>query len=276
MELPLAVFEHKDCPIHYALHGPEGAPLVVFTHGAGIDHRTFLPQVPVVAERYRTLVWDVRGHGRSRPSGRPFSIPLAAEDLAGLLDHVGYQQAVLVGQSMGAYISQELAYRQPGRVSAMVIVGATCIAMRYPRWETLALRWSLPVFRIPWEPLKRMMARSGALQPASRAYAYEAFSQLSHAEFYRIWVGVSQCLHEDPDYRFSRPLLITHGARDGTGTVRRHAAAWASREPLARYVVIPDASHMANQDNPGFFNALLLGFLDSVTGEASAGQGAGR
>lgn len=263
MDWSLAVFEHENCPIHYALLGPEGNPPVVFTHGAGIDHRTFAPQVPVIAERYRVLIWDVRGHGRSRPDGGVFSIPRAAEDLVALLDHLGYRQVVLVGQSMGGYISQELAYRYPDRVCAMVIIGATCITMRYPRWELLALRCSLPIFRsIPWELLKCMMAYYSALQPATRAYAYQAFSQLSQAEFYRIWVGISRCLHEDPDYRFSKPLLITHGAHDRTGTVRKHAPAWAAREPLARYVVIPNAGHMANQDNPNFFNEILLDFLD--------------
>jgi len=263
MDWSLAVFEHENCPIHYALPGPEGNPPVVFTHGAGIDHRTFAPQVPVIAERYRVLIWDVRGHGRSRPDGGVFSIPRAAEDLVALLDHLGYRQVVLVGQSMGGYISQELAYRYPDRVCAMVIIGATCITMRYPRWELLALRCSLPIFRsIPWELLKCMMAYYSALQPATRAYAYQAFSQLSQAEFYRIWVGISRCLHEDPDYRFSKPLLITHGAHDRTGTVRKHAPAWAAREPLARYVVIPNAGHMANQDNPNFFNEILLDFLD--------------
>lgn len=79
------------------------------------------------------------------------------------------------------------------------------------------------------------MAYYSALQPATRAYAYEALSRLSRDEFCRIWLGVSQCL------RFSKPLLITQGVHDRTGTIRKHAAAWVAREPLARYVVIQDA-----------------------------------
>lgn len=268
VEWPFAVFEHEDCPIHYALLGPENRPLVVFTHGAGLDHRTFAPQVAVVAAQYRVLVWDVRGHGRSRPAAREFSVPAAAQDLAALLDHVGCRQAILVGQSMGSYISQELAYRYPERAAAMVAIGATPITMRYPAWERIALRWSLPIFRIvPWESLKRMMAYHSAVQAEVRVYAYEAFSQLSQDEFYRIWVGVSQCLHEDLEYRFSKPLLITHGAQDRVGTVRKHAPVWAEREPLGRYVVIPGAGHMANQDHPAFFNTVLMDFLSSVSRE---------
>lgn len=68
------VLERAGCPIHYWLTGPEERPLVVFTHGATIDHREFDPQVPVVAEEYRVLTWDVRSHGQSRPAREAFSI----------------------------------------------------------------------------------------------------------------------------------------------------------------------------------------------------------
>jgi len=117
---------------------------------------------------------------------------------------------------------------------------------------------------MPWEALKRMMAYHSAVQDEVRAYAYEAFRQLSQEEFYHIWVAVSRCLRENPEYRFAKPLLITHGAHDRVGTVRKHVPVWAEREPLGRYVVIPDAGHMANQDNPTFFNTILMDFLGSV------------
>ena len=57
------VMERKGCPLHYWVGGPQGQPLVVFTHGACVDHHSFDPHVPVVAQRYRVLSWDVRGHG---------------------------------------------------------------------------------------------------------------------------------------------------------------------------------------------------------------------
>ena len=57
------------------------------------------------------------------------------------------------------------------------------------------------------------------------------------------------------------PLLLTHGDQDATGSIRRQAPWWAAYEPDVRYVVIPDASHNANQDNRAFFNETLRAFL---------------
>jgi pimeloyl-ACP methyl ester carboxylesterase len=65
----------------------------------------FDAQLPAVVQSYRVLVWDVRGHGQSQPVGTGFSILLATEDLLAILDEAGYEQAKLVGQSMGSYIA---------------------------------------------------------------------------------------------------------------------------------------------------------------------------
>src|SRR5690606_27347453 len=67
--------------IHYWVGGPEGRPLVTLTHGATMDHRMFDAQIPALADSYRVLICDVRGHGRSQPLGINFSIAAAAEDL---------------------------------------------------------------------------------------------------------------------------------------------------------------------------------------------------
>src|SRR5574340_484037 len=100
-DLQLSVLEREGCPIHYGLLGPEHAPLVVLTHGAGIDHREWEPQLPVLTPEYRVLLWDIRGHGLSRPSGAPLTVPRVLDDLLALLDLLGVDQAAFVGHSMG-------------------------------------------------------------------------------------------------------------------------------------------------------------------------------
>ena len=70
----------------YWLTGPEKAPLVVFTHGATIDHRTWNPQLKALEGKYRVLVWDVRGHGQSQPMGHDSTVAGAAEDMVAVLE----------------------------------------------------------------------------------------------------------------------------------------------------------------------------------------------
>jgi 3-oxoadipate enol-lactonase len=119
------VLQRAGCPLHYWLDGPEGRPLVVFTHGAWLDHTAFAEQVALVVRAYRVLSWDVRAHGRSRPTPT-FTIRAATTDLVALLDHLGYAQAILVGHSMGGNIAQEVVFLHPTRVRALVLVGCTC------------------------------------------------------------------------------------------------------------------------------------------------------
>lgn len=253
--------------IHYWVAGPDNGPLVAFTHGASMDHRMFDAQVsPVVAEGYRVLTWDVRGHGRSKPIGTEFTVPAVAEDLLALIDHLGHEKAVLVGQSFGGYVSQELAFRHSERVAALVVIGSIDVTVLPSRLERLGLTLSPYLFKLwPDSHLRKVVAKQTAVKPEVQRYAHEATRQLSKPEFVTVWKAVAHCLHEEPDYRLQQPLLVTHGKHDETGIVAKAVPEWAERAPDARYEIIPDAGHNANQDNPTFFNRHLLDFLREQT-----------
>lgn len=252
--------------VHAWDSGPVDGPVVVLTHGATMDHRMFDPQVPALTEAgYRVITWDLRGHGASRPLGaEPFTVPLLVEDLLTVLDHLGVTGPVVAGgQSLGGYVAQELVFRHPERVAALVIIGSTCLTLPISRAEDWALRSSPWWFRPwPWRLLTQVVARSTARDPAVQAYAAGAIGVIGKRDFLRIWEGVATCLHAEPGYRITQPILLLHGAEDRTGTIARSAPEWAARGPHCRYAVIPTASHNANQDNPTETNRLLLEFLD--------------
>lgn len=259
------VMDRAGSRIHAWVSGPASGPAIVWTHGATMDHRMFDPQVgPLVAAGYRVITWDLRGHGRSQPLGDPpVDVPAFTEDLAALLDDLGVTgRLCIAGQSLGGYVAQEFLRRHPERVSSLVIVGSTCTTGPLPWWEHAALLsstwWFAPW---PWGHLKRIVATSTAARPDVQAYAEEAIGQMKKADFLQVWRGLTRSIRPDPDHRIEVPLLLTHGDRDRTGNVARTAPAWAEREAQCRYVVIPGASHNANQDNPAFFNRVLLEFL---------------
>ncbi len=256
--------QRPGCQLHYWLGGPEDGSLVAMLHGATMDHQMFDEQVAALINDYRVLAWDTRGHGKSRPVAGDFALTYCADDLKALLDHLGVEQVVVVGQSRGGYIAQQFYLRYPQYVRAVVVIGSTCIAVPYSRLEVLALKMSLPLFNLwPYEHFVETVARSTALQPAVRDYARRTVRQLSRAEFLIIWKAVTLAVDEKgiPDHRIHLPLLLTHGDQDRTGTIRRDAPKWAAYEPDVQYVVIPEAGHNANQDNPLFFNRVLLEFL---------------
>ena len=262
LDLTEHVLERAGCPLHYWASGPEGRPLVVFTHGLCVDHRSWQYQLPVVAKDYRVLNWDVRGHGLSQPMGQRFSAALAAEDLLAMMDQLGYQKAVFVGHSNGTYIHQELVFRHPERVQALVMTDGTCITWPRSNVENWLIRNATKTMHLfPFETLKRSGLPNDSVKQDVQAYIYEAYSMIPKPEYITLCESATECLHSEPGYRITQPVLLVHGDQDRLGDIAKIAPKWAAREPNCRYEVIPNASHMAMMDNPEVYNRLLLDFL---------------
>ena len=119
----VGLIERKGLNIHYWIGGKADAPLVVFTHGATIDHHEWDATLPLVGENFRILTWDVCGHGLSRPA--PFAIEDAVNDLLAILNEIHVEQAVFIGHSMGGNLHQELVFQYPERVKAMACLDCT-------------------------------------------------------------------------------------------------------------------------------------------------------
>jgi 3-oxoadipate enol-lactonase len=256
------ILERAGCTLHYWMGGPEGKPLVVFTHGLCVDHRSWDKQIPVVVPSYRVLTWDVRGHGLSQPMGQPFNAKLAVEDLLAILDILGSTKAVFVGHSNGTYIGQELAFSYPERVQALVIADGTCITWPHTAFENWIVRHSADTMNLfPYETLKKAGLSNDSANKEVQDYVYQAFSMLSKKDFIALTKGAFTCLHSEPGYHIQQPLLLVHGDQDKMGDIAKIAPQWARSEPNCQYVVIPDARHMAIMDNPELFNKLLMDFL---------------
>ena len=88
---------------YYEVHG-EGEALV-FIHGLGSSSGDWQFQTAFFPEYFKTIVYDVRGHGQSEKAKGPYSVPLFAKDLAELLNELGIEKAHIVGLSMGGWIA---------------------------------------------------------------------------------------------------------------------------------------------------------------------------
>ena len=102
------------CIIHYWLSGNPDNQLIFLAHGAAVDHLQFDLQIPCLMEDYQVLRWDMRGHGQSRPLEGPFSVKNAVDDLVNMLDSLGKEEAIFMGQSAGTYVIQEMAFLHHG------------------------------------------------------------------------------------------------------------------------------------------------------------------
>ena len=259
-ELKEFTLERDGCPVHYWVGGPEGAPLVVFTHGATIDHHEWDPTLPLVADKFRVLTWDVPGHGLSRPA--QFDLRQAVEDLLAILDLLQVRQAIFVGHSMGGNLGQELDFYHPERVKAMVFLDCTWNFQKLTSVESIALGLAGPIFKL--YSYKSLVDQSLAIianPQTSRQLLRPAVELLNKEDFIQIMLATAKCLHYEPGYAIKKPLLLMVGDKDNTGNISKAMPQWAKAEPDCRLVVIPNARHAANLDNPEFFHKTLLDFL---------------
>jgi proline iminopeptidase len=103
-----------------------GPALLLMHGGPGFDHTCFRPAFDRMAVECRVIYYDHRSNGRSgRPSIETFTIEQAADDAAGLLDHLDVARAVVCGHSYGGFIAQEFASRHPDRLAGLVLVDTT-------------------------------------------------------------------------------------------------------------------------------------------------------
>jgi pimeloyl-ACP methyl ester carboxylesterase len=266
--------ERPGCRIHYWLTGPPDAPLVTLSHAALVDHTFFAGLMPALAPHYQVLTWDIRGHGASRPLSGPFSVVDAVADLAAITDSLGIRRAVMLGQSMGTYVGQEMTFRHPDRVSALIVIGGTCITAD-PGWlGRESLKAAAPIMKAwPYASLKKESVKASAEEESSRDYLRQRFDELSKDEYLVIMDGVDRCIHPEPGYRTPGPTLLLVGEHDKTGDVRKSMTAWAQREPGDEYHVIAGAGHCANLDRPGEVNILIGRFLERhLPHQGRAGQ----
>ena len=254
--------ERPDARIQFWVQGGEGAPTVVFLHGATLDHHAWDPQVEVLRERFRTVVVDLRGHGESRMEGR-FAFDAAVEDVMALLHRLRAAPVALVGLSLGGNIAQEIVYRAPELVDALVVADSTCNTASRPLQAPWAIAALASLGMTSRESFLQRAALATAQDEAVQRYVLDVNANRSTRDAIQIVASLlASALHADPDYRLPIPTLLVHGDGDGMGDIVEGTRVWAGREPLGLYVTIPDAGHASNQDNPEVFTAELAAFLD--------------
>ncbi len=166
MELIEASLERNGCRLHYWTGGKADAPLVVFTHGASVDHHEWDATLSRVGEHFRVMAWDVRGQGLSRP-GR-FDFVEAQADLLALMDTLGVEQACLVGHSMGGNLHQELAFHHPERITALVMLDCTWNFQKLSGSDRFWLKLAGPIFKL--YPYKSLINQSLVVTAISKEF----------------------------------------------------------------------------------------------------------
>ena len=119
--------ESNGIRLHVTTAGPRGGDPVLLIHGFPETSYEWRHQIPALADAgYRVIAPDTRGFGKSdKPHGR-YSRKLLADDMLGVLDHFGVEQAALVGHDWGGIIGFKLIIDNPERVSRAALMDTLC------------------------------------------------------------------------------------------------------------------------------------------------------
>jgi pimeloyl-ACP methyl ester carboxylesterase len=96
-------------------------PVVILSHGFLMDHTMFDAQVAALTPKYRVITWDERGFGGTLATSE-FTFWDSANDVLGLMDHLGIDSAVIGGMSQGGFLSLRVALTAPSRVKALSLL----------------------------------------------------------------------------------------------------------------------------------------------------------
>jgi pimeloyl-ACP methyl ester carboxylesterase len=258
-------------------------PPVVFVHGLSGSWQNWLEQLPVFARDHRVVAFDLPGFGASEIPDWQISISGYGRWMDALYDALGIDVAAVVGNSMGGFISAELAIAYPARVERLVLVSAAGLTVEHQRHDrTLAVLRTLD---------RRLAAYAGWLGTRSDTLARRPrarrmiFGLVAHrpdllpgplvAEQIRGsgkpgFVPALDALTSYPIRdrlpEIACPTLVVWGTKDWLVPVR-DADEFARLIPNARKVVWPKTGHMAMLERPLAFHQLLAAFLAEEPGE---------
>jgi len=250
--------------LHYTIEG--NGPWLVMSHSLACNLAMWDAQAAALAQRFKVLRYDMRGHGRSDVPGGAYTLELLAADAKGLCDALGVREAHWVGISIGGMIGQTLALAEPRLLKSLVLANTTS---RNP--PEAAPMWAE---RIRIAETQGMEAH---VEPTLARWFTEGFrnahpervAPIADAIRSTPVAGFVGCCHAIPKINLTArlkeircPALVIAGEHDPGATV---AVARTIHEnlPGSELVVLP-AAHLSNVEQPEGFNRALVQFYDRI------------
>lgn len=256
-----------DINLYYEWHGDAAGPPVVFVRGTGADSSRWLPQVAEYKTRYRCLIFDNRGSGKSDAPPGPYSVKMMAEDTLALLDALGVESCHLSGLSLGGAIALRMAIEAPQRVATLQLHGSWARTYGYAEmylsllkrfletggldlYYEGALLYLFPPEHITreYEQVQDTLARMKANSSPVEGLMGQLEANLTHDEADRL-------------HLVSAPTLVTVGELDMC-LPPLYSRELAQGIPDAELVVFPGGSHLFGLQDPPSFNRATLDWLD--------------
>lgn len=252
----------NDAALHCQIEGPSDAPALVFSNSLGTDFRIWDAVVADLAQDYRILRYDKRGHGLSDDPDTGWSMGELVGDVAALMEHFGLKGAAVVGLSVGGLIAQGLAAERPDLVRLMVLADTAARIGNEDLWndriaqvksagiesmaDAILERWFAPDFHADGN---FAMWRNMLVRTSDQGYA-------------RVSAAIRDTDLVTSTSGLTLPTLAVVGDRDGA-TPPDLVRETADLVLGSQFEIIRGAGHLPCVEKPQVFTRLLRDFLKS-------------
>lgn len=249
--------------VAYRLDGPEDASVVMLSNSLMSNHTMWDPQMSELTKSFRVLRYDTRGHGLTEAPPGPYSIKLLAEDAVALIDALSVEKVHFAGLSMGGMIGQYLGANYSGRLHSLLLCDTASEMPTPAMWndriataqdqgitgliDGTLTRWFTKAFLnneiASVEKVAEMIRATDSVGYIACASAIRDMSQTSILSNIEV------------------PTIIIVGEDDPACTVEQ-SKVLEQHIKDSELVVIKNAAHLSNIEQPEVFNATMLTFLN--------------
>jgi len=251
--------------IAYQIDGPEQGPAVIMSNSLMSSLEMWDQTISALTDRYRVVRYDTRGHGQSQVTDGPYSIALLAEDLVALMDALNINQAHLVGLSMGGMICQYIGANYPERALSLSLCDTASEMPPRSMWEErFAIAKSQGIAGLIDGTIKRWFLGDFINRATEQINTVRKMILATPVDGY---LGCASAVRDMAQstmlLKIKAPTMVLVGKHDPACTVDQ-ATVLHRLIQHSSLVVIDQAAHLSNIEQPKAFNHALRGFLDSV------------
>ena len=251
--------------IAYRFDGPENGHVVLLSNSLMSNYAMWDCTIPALTDWYRTLRYDTRGHGGSGTTSGPYSMAQLADDAIGLLDALHIDKVHFIGLSMGGMIGQQLGARFPERVYSLSLCDTASEMPPRNLWEE---RFATA----------KQEGIAGLMPGTLKRWFLDDFINSSPAEIEKVrqmilgtgvegyiacGSAVRDMTHSAMLLKIKAPTLVLTGRQDPACTVDQATVLHRLIEH-SEMIIIENAAHLSNIEQPAAFNTAIRGFIDGV------------
>ncbi|MFP6581201.1 MAG: alpha/beta fold hydrolase [Candidatus Hydrogenedentota bacterium] len=252
----MATLTRDGVTLYYEVHGD--GPAILLTHGFSATSQMWQGQIELLSRDHKLIVWDMRGHGRSDyPEDlSAYTDAHTVAHMAAILDAEGVERATIGGLSLGGYMSLAFHDEHPARVSALMIIDSG------PGYKSDKGRdaWNANCEATAQDFEAKGLARLADRSAEMSSSMHQSAEGLAKAARGMMAQQDSHVIMSLPNINV--PALVLVGADDEAFIAP--ANYMAGKITNAQKVVIPDAGHASNIDQPEAFNTAVESFLKSL------------